>query len=456
MTDAPGRILVLTAIVAIAVGLTLTASQAPPAAAAAQAPVLRASVDQVVVAVVVTDASGAPVTGLTAADFEIVERGKPQTISSFTEVSLPFAVRPEGAAAPGVSDVRSNQSAGERRYYVLALDDANVPIALTGDVQKLARVFVQRIVQQGDLVAVVTSGGLDGGTVEFTEDITLVDAAIGRFAGRASPGLVLGGSGRSPDRMGGAEDGSDDAADRLARSSSTFQALALLTDSLAGVTGRKSVFLVSPGVPIDPGSWTTSQQENLMRDVIAGAARANVTINTFDPIGLEHEDDIMRSSGHRPQDLQRGLPGSDRRARGRMLEALASMTGGRASIDRNDPLPVLEAAARDNSHYYLLGYASTDTKRNGRYRKIEVRARRPGVTVRARQGYFAPKDRRETKQESVPTVSPETAALDVLVARPVGTPGLPLTAQAVALPARQGNVRAVSYTHLTLPTNREV
>ena len=443
MTYAPGRILVLTAILAIAVGLTLTASQAPPAAAAAQAPVLRASVDQVVVDVIVTDASGAPVTGLTAGDFEIVERGKPQTIGSFTEVSLPLTVRPEGAAPPVAPDVRSNEAAGERRYYVLALDDLNTPVGLTWEVQKTARAFVRRVVQSGDLVAVLTSGGLDGGTVEFTEDMTLVDAAIARFSGRTPPLPPLGPRERNKDRMGGIDDGDDDTADRFARGSTAFDTLALLTQGLAGVSGRKSVIYISPGIPIDPGSWTSSQQENLLRDVIAGAARANVTIYTFDPIGLEHEDEMMGSSGHKPQDLQARGPGADRRARARMLETLASMTGGLASVDRNNPLPVLEAAASDNSHYYLLGYASTDTKRNGSYRKIEVRARRPGVTVRARQGYFAPKDRRDTKRESAAPVSPAAAALDALVARPVGTPGLPITAQAVALPARQGNVRVL-------------
>jgi VWFA-related protein len=410
----------------------------------AQGPVLRASVDQVVVDVVVTDAAGAPVTGLTAADFEILERGKPQTISSFTEVSLPLAVRPEGAVVPVPSDVRSNHATGERRYYVLVFDGGNLPVGLTGDVQALARAFVRRVVQSGDLVAVVSSGGLNAGMLEFTEDMARVEAAIGRFAGGGVPPLPhLSAAVRNKDRMSDAEDGSDDAADRLARGSTAFETLAALTDSLAGVSGRKSVLLISTGVPIDPGSWTTSQHENLLRDVIAGAARANVTIYTFDPTGLDHEADMIGSGGHQPQDLQRALPGADRRARGRMLEALASMTGGRASIDANNPVPVLVAAARDNSQYYLLGFASTDTKRDGRYRRIEVRVRRPGLQVRARQGYFAPKDRRRTRTENARPVPAATAALDALVARPVGTPGLPITAQAIALPAAQANVRVL-------------
>ena len=45
----------------------------------------RAGVDLVNFGVFVTDRQGAPITGLTAADFEVVEAGKPQTIQFFTE-----------------------------------------------------------------------------------------------------------------------------------------------------------------------------------------------------------------------------------------------------------------------------------------------------------------------------------------------------------------------------------
>ncbi len=68
-----------------------TAAHVPPLPPVVpQAPTLRASVDQVVVDVVVTDANGRAATGLTAADFDLADRGKPQTISASTEVVLPL------------------------------------------------------------------------------------------------------------------------------------------------------------------------------------------------------------------------------------------------------------------------------------------------------------------------------------------------------------------------------
>ena len=80
----------------------------------------KAGVDLVHFSVVVTDKQGSPITGLTAKDFEIVETGKPQTITYFAEgdaedgdnaealpLHLGLALDTSGSMEKDISDVRT-------------------------------------------------------------------------------------------------------------------------------------------------------------------------------------------------------------------------------------------------------------------------------------------------------------------------------------------------------------
>ena len=430
-----------------AVSLAAPAAQAPPTPAPSPSqPVLRASVDQVVVDVVVTDARGVPVPGLTAADFEILERGKPQAIATFSELSLPFVVRPAGAPPPRVSDVRSNVRAGERRVYVLVLDDAGVPINLTVEVQKAARIFVDRFVQPGDLVAVVVSSGLDDRTQELTEDLSLVRTAIDRFNGWVPTNGTTARfqAERNLDRLAAAEDGNETAVEQGQRGSQSMRTLTGVARALAQApTGRKAVLFFSPGIPIAPGAWDAADLQGDVRDVVAAAARANVTIYAFDPTGLDHTSEFLDARA-RPAELQRVRSGAARRDRGRMLEELTAATGGAATVDTNNPTSGLERVALESSHYYLLGYVPIDARRDGRYRSIEVKVRRPGLEVRARRGYVAPSDK-APKKPAAPAGAPSTLPpeLTALIERPFTAGGLPLTVHAITFPAAGDNVRVV-------------
>jgi hypothetical protein len=42
---------------------------------------------------------------------------------------------------------------------------------------------------------------------------------------------------------------------------------------------------------------------------------------------------------------------------------------------------------------YVLSYSSTNVARDGAWRKVEIRALRPGLVIDTRGGYFAPDDR---------------------------------------------------------------
>ncbi|HEX8030851.1 MAG TPA: hypothetical protein VF491_20405, partial [Vicinamibacterales bacterium] len=83
----------------------------------------------------------------------------------------------------------------------------------------------------------------------------------------------------------------------------------------------------------------------------------------------------------------------------------------------------------DNSSYYVMGYYSSNDKRDGRYRKIEVKlADKPGYVVRARKGYVAPRGKAPDTRAAVKNgPSPELA--DALESP------LPLTALPLAMTA---------------------
>lgn len=73
------------------------------------------------------------------------------------------------------------------------------------------------------------------------------------------------------------------------------------------------------------------------------------------------------------------------------LRALAEITGGLAFYPTviADLDPTYEKIAAEIRSQFTLGYLSTNTKLDGSWRKVEIKVKRPGVKVRARQGYYA-------------------------------------------------------------------
>jgi hypothetical protein len=187
-----------------------------------------------------------------------------------------------------------------------------------------------------------------------------------------------------------------------------------LADWLAGIHGRrKSVLLISEGV--DFNIWDMSgptgaasadsgrRGDGLIlisetQDAIAAATRANVNLYAVDPRGLySMGDEAMQISGLPTEAETLGLGVTalhdELRTSQDSLRALAEETGGFASLTSNDFTTAFQRIVDENSSYYVLGYYSTNEKRDGRFRRLEVRLARPGLAVRARKGYTAPSGR---------------------------------------------------------------
>ena len=78
------------------------------------------------------------------------------------------------------------------------------------------------------------------------------------------------------------------------------------------------------------------------------------------------------------------------------LRSLSEETGGFAAVNRNDFSDAFSRVVKDSSSYYVLGYYPKNDRRDGRFRKIEVKVKRPGLEVRSRRGYTAPRGKAPT------------------------------------------------------------
>ena len=134
-------------------------------------------------------------------------------------------------------------------------------------------------------------------------------------------------------------------------------------------------------------------------DILNDANRANVSFYPVDPRGLAVFDqpfDYQPAGAPRGADQAQvgrteGVNDDMARLRGRLetLETAASATDGLAMTRSNDLTASLARVVADLSDYYLIGYASTNSKTDGSFRRIDVRVKRPGIELRARRGYRA-------------------------------------------------------------------
>jgi VWFA-related protein len=415
-------------------GQAQPASQQPaPQPPADQPPVtFRVEVNYVEVDAFVTDGEGSPVTNLTAGDFEIFEDGKPQKVSSFSLVNIPIerAERPLFAGKPIEPDVQTNERL-EGRIYLLVLDDIHTDFTRTPRVKAAARRFIEQNFGTNDLAAVVYTGRADA-SQDFTNNPRLLIQAIEKFNGRKLRSATIQRieSARSNPETGVLEPGDDiEQMDRAFRARSVMHNVRKLAEFMAGVRGRrKAMLLIGEGVDYDiyqaTGVLGSTASAVLLdtQDAIASATRGNVSIYAIDPRGLVVGDEDLITQSSTVGDADGRAMQSELRLSQDSLRVLASSTGGFAAVNRNDLNGAFDRIVAENSSYYMFGYYSTNERRDGRFRKIEVRVKRPGLRVRNRNGYFEARGRRPNPTPST-KVSP---ALAEAIGSPLPVNGVPI------------------------------
>jgi len=380
---------------------------------AQQRPVFRAETNYVEIDVVATDKSGQFVTGLSANDFQVREAKAPQKVDSFTYIDLP--VGSKVSAAP-IEPARVNPelrlAAGplDGRLYLIFLDPQaeNRVISSAGgnfgvlDVRARAREFVLQYLQTGDLAAVWNTE-LRGSDLTFTTDKTdLLRAIDGKKGLNAS---VAGTTQMAQLR---------EAVELLGGIQGRRKSLLLFTEGWPSIvtsyrdpkSGAVKPVVTSWFAGLAPGQLSIpGAVKNLnMPQEYAGVSqlditgRADVHIYTIDTRGLVAPAGTVSgtprsaySSGSGAEDTA-ALVNSEYDALSLStmdLTTIADHTGGLAFINSNDFKKGFAQIVDDNSRYYILGYYSPKTKRDGSFVPVQVTCVRPGLTIRARKGYVA-------------------------------------------------------------------
>lgn len=153
--------------------------------------------------------------------------------------------------------------------------------------------------------------------------------------------------------------------------------------------------------------------QSRFRQLIERAKRASVVFFPVNPRGLVVFDYPISQPLYSRNAGESVLVQDQNRVRMRadtMLDA-ANNTGGLAVINTNDLNTGLDRIASQLSAYYVLGYYSTNSKFDGRYRQIDVKLKVPGVSVTARKGYRAPTESEMAARNAPkPVVAPAVAA----------------------------------------------
>jgi VWFA-related protein len=443
----------------------LGAQQQFPTPPTPQHPVFRAGATLVAVDVYPMR-DGHVIAGLAPADFHVAEDGKPQTVEFFE--FLTFDTHPLG------EDRRDPQTAeeGERlvgdphhRAFVAYFDVYHLTAAGARNMRQPVIEFLSRTIGPTDYFAALNPDTLVS-SLTFGQSLDTISREVDRYWPQAATAAV------STEPLSAHEQWLDacygqrfpdpraDAAlvraiYRRWRTDLVLTSLRTLTEKLATIReGRTNVLLFADGwslggpdtslldalwhvlpqpgvvngrfrpngalalsgVP-DPSACDAElsrlEAEDFSEDfrrLHEDALRRNVAFFAIEPDGMAVFDDQLMMTPGRPATFNQGDFGLE------PLQALALNTNGQSIVRQNDIRTPMRALVDAMSSYYLLGYYTTNTKLDRKYRTIEVKVSAPGVKVTARHGYIAAPDAVVTRvigpDEAVPSL--ETTALGTL------------------------------------------
>lgn len=295
----------------------------------AETPTIKIDVNIVNVMCSVRDSRNALVANLGKDDFQVSEDGKPQEIRYFErETNLPLTI----GLLVDVSGSQRNLIPTERAA---------------------ADRFFSSVLRPKDMAFLISFGAESELLQDFTDSRVLLRDALDQLKLSSPPPSPT--SGPVPTIY-------------KARGTVLFDAVYLAArEKLRGEVGRKAVVVITDGV--DQGSRLK------LADAIEAAQKADVMIYSIYYVDSSVYGGGGLSYAPSNSDLRR----MSEETGGRMFEA-----GRRTSLD-----DIFRQIQEEMRSQYVVGYISSNSARDGAYRKIDLRTKQKGYKVQARKGYYA-------------------------------------------------------------------
>jgi VWFA-related protein len=441
----------------------LRAQNVAPADTEAPTTTLKLNAKTVLVDVVVTDKSGHAVAGLTKNDFQVLEDGKPQTISFF-EPNFGSTSTGANAAAPpalppntftNVPTVIPNDSVN-----VLLMDALNTA---EGDQSYVHKEMVKYLstLPPGIRIAVFMLSEKLRIIQGFTQDSTVLRAAIQRLAANPNTSAILPTTESNNAQQGavnmieqaaveegyGGVPNADLAAmasalsqfqeqeagfERNQRVLMTLDALQEIAHYLGGVPGRKNLIWFVGDFPhclaamVNEGELTNGgcPYDEQFKKTVDMLADARVSIYPVDARGLTANIIYTAETPYiqgRPTTGQSVITGQQASLNADFrenalnitdMDLIAKATGGKATTGSNDLKGVLGRDIENGSHYYTLAYVPTDHKEVGKERNIEIKSASGNYKLAYRHSYFEDTPKERMIAESAPATDPLRPMMD--------------------------------------------
>ncbi|HSB11973.1 MAG TPA: VWA domain-containing protein [Blastocatellia bacterium] len=381
----------------------------------------------------VTDRQGRLVEGLKKEDFELLEKGRSQTISFFSEQRVgPMSISQRVnlanvAPPPRETPVRPRDPSRSLTLFVDTLHLSNENVLRVK--QSLKKMIVEQITDE-DAVMLVTSSGVEGIPARFVRDRSVLSHYIDRISAWGSPKASYFSPALAADVKRESQDAIEIAIKLLEAeeslntemmsaqglkqmvlgralevlSSASFRRTSLLgtfkaaAELMSRAPGQRVMFFFSDGFSLIDSRGNTETQD--LRAAISKAVRAGVVVYSINTRGLEPPVETDSARPRLTINTQGG--GFDAALLGRVqsyastsekesrdgMNALASDTGGSAFFRTNDMNWAVRKSIEDNRIYYALAYYPSNEGEGFRDLSLKVKGH-PEYQVRTQKGYLA-------------------------------------------------------------------